>query len=219
MSEPEDRAAAAADHNAAGTEALFGEPEPDSAVAMAPSPTLHVLLQQRQLLVTLPEAADEVQPEWYRPSSAVESLSGHCDNYIEAISYYTFVENAYGVQSVLARAGRQDVYKTLMWEGPFKGHVGAFLLEEISSVDVCSRLNLALSDLHNDLNALKNVTKKFIDACTPPGTQSTHTHAVLVCRAGKPRARREGWGSMPMPPRPLACGHARERSASAAPGL
>ena len=141
-------------------------PEPDA--LQAPSPQTHPLIQQRQLLVTLPDekGPKDQQPLWYRPPVAAEALSGHCDNYIEAISYYTFVENSYGVQSVLARAGRDQVYKTLMWEGPFKGHVGAFLLDEISSVDVCSRLNLALSDLHNDLNSLKNVT------CDPASNRS-----------------------------------------------
>lgn len=115
----------------------------------------------RQLQVSVKEEEEE---EWYRPNPCAESLSGHCDNYIEAISYYTFVENSNGVKSVLAGVGRENVYKTLMWEGPFKAHVPAFLLDDLGSIDVCSRLNLSLSDLYGDLNGLTNVSKKFVQA-------------------------------------------------------
>jgi hypothetical protein len=118
-------------------------------------------ISARQLQVS---TADEESAEWYRPNPCAESLSGHCDNYIEAISYYTFVENSNGVKSVLARCGRENVYKTLMWEGPFKAHVPAFMLDELGSVDVCARLNLSLSDLYGDLNGLTNVSKKFVQA-------------------------------------------------------
>ena len=114
----------------------------------------------RQLQTTPPSE----DAEWFRPHPCAEALSGHCDNYIEAISYYTFVENSNGVKSVLARCGRENVFKTLMWEGPFKAHVPAFLMDELGSVDVCARLNLSIGDLYGDLNGLTNVSKKFVQA-------------------------------------------------------
>jgi superfamily II DNA/RNA helicase/peptidoglycan hydrolase-like protein with peptidoglycan-binding domain len=122
--------------------------------------TFDARIAARQLTVT-PAVTDD---EWYRPHPCAEALSGHCDNYIEAISYYTFVENSNGVKSVLARCGRENVYKTLMWEGPFKAHVPAFVVDELGSVDVCARLNLSIGDLYSDLNGLTNVSRKFVQA-------------------------------------------------------
>eukprot|EP01051_Picozoa_sp_SAG22_P011860 SAG22_NODE_1180_length_5238_cov_2.463125_5_plen_181_part_00 len=49
-------------------------------------------------------------------------------------------------------------------EGPFKAHVPAFLLDQLGSLDVCSRLNLSLSDLYSDLNGLTNVVRKLAQA-------------------------------------------------------
>jgi hypothetical protein len=126
--------------------------------------SIEMALDPRIRAQQLQVSGTEEDEEWYRPNPCAESLSGHCDNYIEAISYYTFVENANGVKSVLARCGRENVYKTLMWEGPFKAHVPAFLLDELGSVDVCARLNLSLSDLYGDLNGLTNVSRKFVQA-------------------------------------------------------
>eukprot|EP01051_Picozoa_sp_SAG22_P011859 SAG22_NODE_1180_length_5238_cov_2.463125_4_plen_189_part_00 len=75
---------------------------------------LHPALAAKALQVS-DRPQDEAADQWYRPHPGPEALSGHCDNYIEAISYYTFVENSNGVHSVLSRAGRENVYKTLMW--------------------------------------------------------------------------------------------------------
>ena len=141
-------------------EAQKAKDQDDAAAQEAKEETYDPRIAARQLSVT-PASEDD---EWYRPHPCAEALSGHCDNYIEAISYYTFVENSNGVKSVLARCGREDVYKTLMWEGPFKAHVPAFVLDELGSVDVCARLNLSIGDLYGDLNGLTNVSKKFVQA-------------------------------------------------------
>ena len=142
----------------------FDEPAPeDGSEAQVTSPELHPRLAEQALQVS-DQSEQDAADQWYRPNPGPEALSGHCDNYIEAISYYTFVENSNGVHSVLSRAGRENVYKTLMWEGPFKAHVPAFLLDQLGSLDVCSRLNLALSDLYSDLNGLTNVTSKLAQA-------------------------------------------------------
>ena len=89
-----------------GDDAAAAEAEEAEEQETVPSQPLDQKIRARQLQVTPPDE-ESTASEWYRPNPCAESLSGHCDNYIEAISYYTFVENSNGVKSVLARCGRE----------------------------------------------------------------------------------------------------------------